>query len=81
MNEGVKNTDRELWRRDPDSFYSPSIHVTEDGLIGMNLGGHVIVMPIESWHMLAEATMKVSRLHVDEKEKPRKHYDIHGRLV
>lgn len=53
----AKNTDRELYR-EPDkgngTFYSDSIHVTEGGGIGMNCGGHVIVMPISGWHAAAK---------------------------
>lgn len=48
----VENTDREIWRETEGDFYSPSIHVTGNGRIGMNVGGHVIVMPVEKWHML-----------------------------
>lgn len=50
------NTDRELYREDlqdpldPDNFYAPSIHVTQDGRIGMSVGGMVIVMSIRNWH-------------------------------
>lgn len=53
-----ENTDRELWR-EPDKgngdFYSDSIHVTKEGGIGINVGGHVIVMPLQWWHRLAVA--------------------------
>lgn len=49
----ANNTDREIWRRTPDDFYSPSIHVTAEGGIGMNVGGRVVVMDIEDWHRLA----------------------------
>ncbi len=53
--EQVKNTDREIWRKIPDDYYSPSIHVTKDGGIGMNVGGLVHVRPVEEWHgMIAE---------------------------
>ena len=48
----AENTDRELWREN-DDHYSPSIHVTEDGAIGMSIGGNVIVLPIRQWHKLA----------------------------
>lgn len=48
----AKNTDKEIWRRDPDDAFSPSIHVTESGAIGMNVNGMVIVMPVEEWHRL-----------------------------
>ncbi len=49
MNTG-KNTDKEIWRRISDDYYSPSIHVTEFGDIGINVGGYVLVAPIENWH-------------------------------
>jgi hypothetical protein len=45
------NKDRELWR-DGESFYSDSIHVTENGAIGINCGGNVIVMTLRQWHKL-----------------------------
>ena len=48
-----KNTDRELWVENPDDYYSPRLFVTEGGGIGMDVGGHVIVMPIRRWHALA----------------------------
>lgn len=51
-----KNTDRELWRG-PDngagSYYADSVFITEEGSIGMNVGGHVIVKPIRDWFHLA----------------------------
>ena len=46
------NTDREVWRRE-DDYYSPSIHVTASGRIGINVNGRVIVMSVENWHQLA----------------------------
>lgn len=48
-----KNTDIELWREKPDDYYSPSIHVTREGSIGINVGGHVIVADIRDWHRWA----------------------------
>lgn len=57
----AKNTDTELWRRDPGSYYSPSIFVTDKGGIGMNVGGHCIVMPVEVWHKLAASTLDVAQ--------------------
>ena len=47
---GFKNTDREIWRGTYDNYYEPSIHVTEFNGIGINVGGHVIVAPVEEWH-------------------------------
>ena len=48
--QACENTDREIWRLVPSSYYSPSIHVTAENGIGINVGGHVIVMPVEVWH-------------------------------
>jgi hypothetical protein len=51
------NTDRELWR-EPSippgmEYYAPSIHVTEGGGIGIDVGGLVFVKPLREWHRLA----------------------------
>lgn len=48
--EPAKNTDHEIWRQVPGDYYSPSIHVTQDGAIGINVGGHVVVAPVEALH-------------------------------
>lgn len=57
------NTDRELYR-DPThdgtengSYYMPSLHVTINGLIGMNVGGYVVLKTIREWHALAAAEL------------------------
>lgn len=47
------NTDRELWRAREGDYYAPRLFVTEDGMIGMDVGGNVIVMWIGEWHRLA----------------------------
>jgi hypothetical protein len=57
MGDGCKNTDRELWR-EPDKdgkgdFYSDSVHVTQEGGIGINVGGLVFVKSLAEWHKLA----------------------------
>jgi hypothetical protein len=49
-----KNTDKEIWRKVKDDYYSPSIHITETGGVGINVGGYVIIMPIEKWHFVAK---------------------------
>lgn len=58
MTDGpVANTDRELWREPAEvglEAYAPSIHLTEGGGIGINVGGMVHVMPLRRWHALAE---------------------------
>ena len=48
-----QNTDRELWREREGDYYANSIHVTENGGIGINCGGYVIVKPLREWHRLA----------------------------
>lgn len=57
MEQAVANTDREIWREDPDDAYSPSIHVTEDGKIGINVGGTVFVRDVRNWHRDADVEM------------------------
>jgi len=52
--EACLNTDRELWREREDDAYADSIHVTKQGSIGINCGGHVITMPLRDWHALAK---------------------------
>ncbi len=47
---GKQNTDRELWREHKGDYYAPSLHVTQGGGIGINVGGRVIVMPVREWH-------------------------------
>lgn len=49
-----KNTDTELWRETPDDYYAPSVHVTQDGQLGINVGGLAIVAPLRQWHKGAE---------------------------
>ena len=49
------NTDVEIWRERPGDFYSDSIHVTKDGMIGINCGGYVFTLPVQRWHKLAAA--------------------------
>lgn len=53
LHQQCKNTDREIWREIESDYYSASIHVTEQGHIGINVGGCVAVMPINEWHKLA----------------------------
>lgn len=53
MDQACDNTDHQLWREGRD-YYSDSIHVTKDGGIGINCGGHVIVMALKEWHRVAQ---------------------------
>ena len=50
------NTDRELWREIAGDYYSPSIHVTKDGGIGINVGGTVRVRTLREWHSSVQLT-------------------------
>lgn len=62
-----KNTDKEIYRETEGDFYSPSIHVTENGSIGICVGGTVIVKSMEGWHksaeMLAERVATTREIH------------------
>lgn len=53
MNGLAKNTDKEIWRRVPGDVYTPSIHVTSRGDIGIQVGGKVIILPVEAWFTAA----------------------------
>jgi hypothetical protein len=53
MNE-YENTDKEIWREIEGEYYSPNIFVTEQGKIGINVGGVVYVQSVEKWHQQAD---------------------------
>jgi len=63
------NTDKEIWRKISGDYYSPSIHITEFGGIGINVGGHVIVAPIEEWHRAGRVVFCVN----DDPKQYKKH--------
>jgi hypothetical protein len=48
-----ENTDKLLWPIVSEKPFPDSIHVTAQGAIGINCGGHVIVKPLREWHALA----------------------------
>lgn len=56
-NEACQNTDRELFRESVDAF-SPSLHDTLGGGLGISVDGSVHVKPLRSWHALAEKEAK-----------------------
>ena len=60
MDEQKASKDRELWREVPGDYYSPSIHVTEGGGIGMNVGGWVIVAPVREWHRIGAEAFSIN---------------------
>ena len=52
-----ENTDRELWRAESEEgmeYYAPSLHVTIEGNIGIDVGGTVFVDSIERIHKFVE---------------------------
>jgi hypothetical protein len=58
MDVACVNADRELYR-EPDEtgnggYYSNSLHVTQDGGVGINVSGLVFVKPLAEWHRLAK---------------------------
>ena len=61
MNE-LKNTDKEIWREIEGEYYSPSIFVTEQGKIGINVGGYVYVQSVEKWHQQADRIKDLEKL-------------------
>jgi hypothetical protein len=80
------NTDRELWRKgDGDgngmSYYEPSIHATEHGAIGINVGGYVHVREVEVWHGYPD---QVERLREDrdaQKARADRYRDAYNDLL
>jgi len=44
-----QNTDVEVWRERPGDYYSDSVHVTQDGAIGVSSGGTVVVRTARDW--------------------------------
>lgn len=57
--QAASNTDVEIWRKIPDDYYSPAIHVTDNGDIGIKVGGRVLVAPVEAWFTAGEAAFCV----------------------
>ena len=68
-NQNCLNTDKEIWRERPGDYYSPSIHVTEHGGIGINFHGHVIVAPVKTWYELGNKFLCVDPKLPDWKRK------------
>lgn len=58
VDQCAENTDREIYRGPDDGcgdYYSDSLHITQEGALGIDCGGYVIVKPIRTWHGLAKA--------------------------
>lgn len=58
------SNDRELWREPNPELGACSIHVTETGGIGIDVGGSVIVKSLREWHKLA--ALERHSLHIDD---------------
>lgn len=57
-----KNENTEIWRQKEEDYYSPSIHITKDGQVGVNVGGLVFVASIEDWHKSLSRTQSETYL-------------------
>jgi len=71
MNNCCKNTDKEIWRQTHEDYYSPSIHVTEQGAIGIKCGGHVIVATVQAWHNWGKEALLDAVDHAVSAEPPK----------
>jgi hypothetical protein len=65
-----QNTDRELFRETEGDYYAPSLHVTQSGGIGINVGGTVYVKPLREWHKLAGGMVGLSTPSATEPTRP-----------
>ena len=50
------NTDKEIWRKVKDDYYSPRIYVTKQNGITFCVGGNCVTKSIEDWFFLATPT-------------------------
>jgi hypothetical protein len=69
MNTLEQNTNRELFRE--GDYYSPSLYVTKDNEIGINVGGSVFVMSLREWHKRAESFIsktEIEKIEIFNKE-------------
>jgi len=51
-NQACINTDKEIYRE--SDYYSNSLFITNQGELGINVGGYVIIKTIEDWHKLGD---------------------------
>lgn len=68
----AKNTDTQIWRKDKEDDLSPTIHVTKEGNIGINVGGFVSVKPIEAWHAQSRVSESNFGWHLQIQGQPKK---------
>jgi hypothetical protein len=73
----IQNTDREIWNARDDHGYGPSIHVTKDGRVGINVGGTVIVRRVIDWHSSQDDLNSVRmKLHECKTKQARHCHDL-----
>ncbi len=60
-----ESTDRQIWQKNEGDYFSPSIHATGGGGIGINVGGHVIVMSVEKWHALGRLRVALDDVNAE----------------
>lgn len=64
--QSIHGADKEIWRENTYDHYSPSIHVTGDGKIGIAVNGLVIEKPIRWWHCAGIDEMAWMQLNEDD---------------
>jgi hypothetical protein len=80
LNGASLNTDRELWR-ERDDYYAPSLHVTESGDIGINVGGLVFVKSLREWHALAHPSTPSTDTPRDAEKIAQRFHEAYERLA
>lgn len=60
--QAYQNEDKLIWQSREGDYYAHSIHVTKGGSIGINCGGHVIVMDVQKWHALGQLRMLLDHI-------------------
>jgi hypothetical protein len=58
MSQAYQNNDKTIYKvpnKDwKDEGYMPKLFITREGLLGIEVGGMVHVLPIETWHRMAK---------------------------
>lgn len=70
-----ENTNKEIWRKPSDkedvygdTAYEPSIHITQDNKVGIEVGGTVYQKDIEEWHRLAGGKLTIRDFEISDKK-------------
>ena len=65
-----ENTDTHLWPIVSETPYAPSLRITAEGALSINVGSLVIVKPIEEWHALALADLDARTAELRSRLQP-----------